>query len=66
MKTGDNPLIRGIIQEAEEKAAAIESAASREAEDILSDARERAEKEARMGSSSSLKSSTAPSAAAKP
>ena len=48
MKTGDNPLIRGIIQEAEEKAAAIESAASREAEDILSDARERAEKEARM------------------
>ena len=46
MKGEDNPLIQGILQEARAKADEIEKKAGIEAESIISEARERAEREA--------------------
>ena len=46
MKGEDNPLIQGILQEARAKADEIEKKAGLEAESIISEARERAEREA--------------------
>ncbi len=48
MKGEDNPLIQGILQEARAKADEIGTNAEREAESIISEARERAEREAGM------------------
>ena len=48
MKAEDNPLIQGILQEAREKAASIAAASEKEAEAIIAEARERAEREASM------------------
>ncbi|MBO8436008.1 MAG: ATPase [Spirochaetes bacterium] len=48
MKGEDNPLIQGILQEARAKADEIGANAEREAESIISEARERAEREAGM------------------
>ena len=46
MKGEDNPLIQGILQEARAKADEIEKKAGIEAESIISEARERAERDA--------------------
>ena len=48
MKAEDNPLIRGILDEARAKADEIEKASEKEAEAIISEARERAEREASL------------------
>ena len=48
MKSEDNPLIQGILQEARAKAAGKEAAAEKEAAAIITEARERAVKEAMM------------------
>ena len=48
MKAEDNPLIQGILQEAREKAASVAAASEKEAEAIIAEARERAEREASM------------------
>ncbi len=48
MKAEDNPLIRGILDEARVKADEIEKASEKEAEAIISEARERAEREASL------------------
>ena len=46
MMTEDNPLIRGIITDAKAKAEAIEAKAGKEAEDIISEAEEKARHDA--------------------
>ena len=48
MKAEDNPLIRGILDEARAKADEIEKASEKEAEAIISEAHERAEREASL------------------